>query len=292
MIPFRRILFPVDFSDPCREAVPYVKDMMARFSADLTVLRAFEFPPMSLMEFGYEGGGAVLPAMSTADIQSVEENRLREFTAENFDGMKVRQVLKEGDAAQAIEQMVKRDGIDLVMMPTRGQGAFRRLLLGSVTSKVMHDVSCAIWTSSHVKSAQYKPHIPYQSVICALDFSDESRAILNGAAAMAKTYGASIHIVHSVETPPAAYEVDFGPFRKELIEAAESELRKLRAEAKVDATIFVDSGAIAEIVRAEAERHKAGLVVTGRGHATGTLSRVWSSLYSIVRESPCPVLSI
>ena len=86
--------------------------------------------------------------------------------------------------------------------------------------------------------------------------------------------------------------MDFGPFRKELIEAAEGELRKLRAEAKVDATISVGSGAVAEVVGAEAQKHKADLVVTGRGHALGTLSRVWSALYSIVRESPCPVLSI
>jgi hypothetical protein len=37
---------------------------------------------------------------------------------------------------------------------------------------------------------------------------------------------------------------------------------------------------------------KADLVVVGRGNIQGTLSRVWSHLYSIVRDSPCPVLSI
>jgi nucleotide-binding universal stress UspA family protein len=292
MIPFRRILFPVDYSEPCRQAIPYVKDMAAKFSADLIVMKSFEFPPLGLMEFGYEGSTPEMPAISVADIQSIEENRMKEFVKTNFAGVTLRSVLKEGDAAQAIEQIIKHDGIDLVMLPTRGQGAFRRLLLGSVTSKVLHDASCAVWTDAHAKPAEHHASIPYQSIVCAMGFSDESRAILNGAAAIAKEYGAKLHIVHSVETPPAAYEVDFGPFRKELIEAAEAELQKLRAEAKVDATITVGSGAIAEVVRAEAEKHKADLVVTGRGNSQGALSRIWSSLYSVVRESPCPVLSI
>jgi nucleotide-binding universal stress UspA family protein len=292
MIPFRRILFPVDYSEPCQQAVPYVKEMVAKFSADLTVVRAFEFPPIGLMEFGYEGTAPVMPAISIADIQSIEENRLAEFVKKHLAGVKLRSVLKEGDAAQAIEQIVKHEGVDLVMMPTRGQGAFRRLLLGSVTSKVLHDASCAVWTDAHAKPTGYRPNISYKSIVCAMGFSEESRAILNGAAAIAKEYGAALHIVHSVETPPAAYEVDFGPFRKELIEAAEASLQKLRAEAKVDATITVGSGAVAEVVRAEAEKHQADLVVTGRGHSQGALSRVWSALYSVVRESPCPVISI
>ena len=32
------------------------------------------------------------------------------------------------------------------MMPTHGCGPLRRFLLGSVTAKVLHDVSTAVWT--------------------------------------------------------------------------------------------------------------------------------------------------
>jgi nucleotide-binding universal stress UspA family protein len=291
MIPFRRILFPIDFSEPCQKTVPYVRDLVNRFEADLIVLRAFEFPPVGLMDLGYAGGLAA-PIVSQADIQAAEEARLNEFVTKHMGGLKLRTMLKEGEAGRAICDVIQHDGMDLVMIPTRGQGAFRRMLLGSVTGKVMHDASCAVWTDTHAALAAHKPAIPYKSIVCAVGFSEESRAVLHGAAAMAKTYGAALHIVHSVETPPAAYEVDFGPFRKELIDAAETELQKLRAEAGLDATIHIGSGAIAEVVRAEVERTKSDLVVTGRGHAQGTMSSVWSALYSVVRESPCPVLSI
>jgi len=39
-------------------------------------------------------------------------------------------------------------------------------------------------------------------------------------------------------------------------------------------------------------RRKADLLVVGRGHDQGAIGRIWSRLYAIVRDSPCPVLSI
>jgi hypothetical protein len=32
MLPFRRILFPVDYSEPCRAVVRYAQDMLHHFS--------------------------------------------------------------------------------------------------------------------------------------------------------------------------------------------------------------------------------------------------------------------
>ena len=42
MIPFRRILFPVDFSEATLDLVPYVTEMAQRFDATVTVLNAFD----------------------------------------------------------------------------------------------------------------------------------------------------------------------------------------------------------------------------------------------------------
>jgi nucleotide-binding universal stress UspA family protein len=41
MLPFRKILFPVDYSEPCQAVVPYGKDMLRHFSAGLTLVHAY-----------------------------------------------------------------------------------------------------------------------------------------------------------------------------------------------------------------------------------------------------------
>ena len=76
------------------------------------------------------------------------------------------------------------------------------------------------------------------------------------------------------------------------MDAADSTLQKLKAKLRINAIHTVIDGGVADGVRHEAVRRKADLVVTGRGHAQATFGRMWSQLYPIVRESPCPILSV
>ena len=46
MLPFKKILFPVDYSPSCTAMVPYVKDMTRHFSAELTLVHAFALRPV------------------------------------------------------------------------------------------------------------------------------------------------------------------------------------------------------------------------------------------------------
>ena len=50
----------------------------------------------------------------------------------------------QGDPAQVIINLAKTRGHDLIVMGTRGKGAFQELLIGSVTQKVMHHASCPV----------------------------------------------------------------------------------------------------------------------------------------------------
>ncbi len=82
------------------------------------------------------------------------------------------------------------------------------------------------------------------------------------------------------------------PYRQDRIEAAHFSLHELKAALEVTAEHRVVEAPIADGVRDEALRFKADLVVTGRGHSQGILTTLRSHLYQIIRESPCPVLSI
>ena len=87
-------------------------------------------------------------------------------------------------------------------------------------------------------------------------------------------------------------EIDFKTFRSELMDAADFRLRALKARLGIEAPHSVTDAMMIDGVREEAVRRKADLIVTGRGQARGTISRLWSRLYPLIREAPCPVLSI
>ena len=41
MLPFRKTLFPVDYSEPCVAVVPYIQEMQRHFGASLAVVHAY-----------------------------------------------------------------------------------------------------------------------------------------------------------------------------------------------------------------------------------------------------------
>lgn len=288
MLPFRRIIFPVDFSDRCRAIAPKVRETAERFGADLILVNAVD--PVPLVVGSFEASVA-MPVADFGEIHRRQEARLKAFDQEMFAGMKPTLLVEDGEAGGVVSNTIRRHGADLVMLPTHGHGAVRRWLLGSVTAKVLHDASCAVWTDAHGTDATAK--FPYRRVLCALRLDDEeTEAVLRAAASIAQKYQAELLIMHAVEIPPAAWEMDFAPYKKAILDAADAKMRQIRHATGIEAPFEIVEGRAAEEIRRIARDKQADLVVTGRGHAQGGLSRAWSQLYSIIREAPCPVLSV
>jgi nucleotide-binding universal stress UspA family protein len=296
MLPFKKILFPVDYSPACLAMAPYVTDMTRHFSAELLLIHAYALRPVfvnrdieSVMVYS---DLAYTDPKVMEEARLIEEQRLREFAAKNFPGLNAETMTEEGEAGAAIHRVLQHQGADLVMMPTRGDGPLRRFLLGSVTAKVLHDVSAAVWTGIGSAIEGHAPMVPYKSIVCALDETQESEVVLRAAAALAKSYQAKLTLMHVFEMPPATPEMDLSPYRQDLIDAANAHLQGLKSRLNLDAPHTVIDAGVADGIHQEVARRKADLVIVGRGHDQGIISRVWSRLYSIVRDSPCPVLSI
>lgn len=291
MLPFRRILFPVDYSEPCLAVVPYVKDLLrqteeaAQGPAQLTMVHAYGAEALAYSELPIAD-----PALA-GEAQSLQDERLRDFACRAFPARHVNCVAACGEPGSVIHALVQHQSADLVMLPTHGRGPLRRFLLGSVTSKVLHDVTCAVWTDSSAALARHASKIPYRSILCALDGTPEGECVLRAGVAFSSMYGASLSLLRVIEPMPAT-EFDMMPYQQDRIEAAQFNLRELTGNLGVNAPHNVIEGPVAEAVSDEASRLHADLIVTGRGHAQGVFTTLRSHLYQIVREAPCPVLSI
>jgi nucleotide-binding universal stress UspA family protein len=267
--------------------VPYVREMAQRFGASVTVLNAVNIGPNYVLgpRFDPECQSGPVEVPYTADFQKLREERharLRDFAREQLGVAHFTAKVMDGEPASVIEWVAEREEIDLIMMPTHGLGKLRRLLVGSVTAKVLHDVSCPVFTGVHEAVDALPPAGGYDSIVCAVDLDQEADTILGAAAFFARAYGSRVCIVHAGPTAPRD--------KRSATERLRRALPAIMADTPV--TISVREAAVAESVRECALEEAADLVVAGRGHQQGDLSRLWSQLYAIVRESPCPVVSV
>jgi nucleotide-binding universal stress UspA family protein len=283
----QKILFPIDMSEGCVAAAPFVEAMAKKFQAEVTLLHVFEMPPGYVTDwYGY------MALVDTKSMKEARRNELDSFLKDKFQGLNAHRAIAEGEPGQAISEFAAENGSDLIMMPTHGYGLFRSMLLGSITAKVLHDATCPVWTGVHVEEAP-PTSSAFERIMCAVDLTEKSIATMQFASKLAHDFHAKLWLVHAVpsaETRPQKY------FEADLQSFLESEARraigKMQDIAGVVAQLCVGAGEVSNVVHQAALHHGADLVVIGRGHATRTLGRLRTNVYSIIRQSPCPVISV
>jgi nucleotide-binding universal stress UspA family protein len=279
MVDFDKILFPVDFSDRSRAAVPFVEAFAEKFASELQLFHVVE-PPFA------EAFGPFEEARTDR-----QEAQLHVFQVLTPPHVTVTRKVVAGEPARCIVNHAHTSGTGLIMMPTHGYGAFRRFLIGSVAAKVLHDADCAVWTAAHFEELPQGAD-PVKEIVCAIDMDEKSHATVKNAATLAGRFGAKLTLVHAVpamEARPHAYFDE--QLKKYLLDMARQEIAKLLEAAGVEAQVCLHGGDIAKVVRYAAETHKANLVVIGRS-SPGVMGRLRTHAYAIIRDSPCPVLSI
>lgn len=285
---FKHILFPVDFSQQCCNVAPYVLCMARRYGAHVSMLHVMELPTGAYP--GWPAQAAVIDFQAMADER---KQRLDSYLKNEFAEVATTRVVREGDPAHAITEYTHKEHVDLIMMPTHGYGPFRRFLLGSVTAKVLHDVRCAVWTSAHVPEAPAPP-AGYRHILCAVDFTEKAAPLIVWAARFAREQGAAVKLVHAIPAaqPPDGIDIEGHKFRAYLIDVSKEELAKVQREAGTNLETIVEGGEVAPVVRSAAEESEADLVVIGRGVLQEFFGRMRTHVYSIIREAPCPVISV
>jgi nucleotide-binding universal stress UspA family protein len=289
MLNIKHILFPIDFSERSNCAAPFVESMARRYSASITLLSAAQ--PFFYAAMGDPGGEAVM--VNTEDLLFGLKARLDRALTKNFAGLRVDRVADLGDPAQVIADFAHTQGVDLIMMPTHGYGPFRSLLLGSVAAKVLHDAKCPVWTAAHVAKPPGDEHVDSRNILCAVDGGPNSAALMQWASEFSGDAGATLRLVHVVPGMEGALSRQLDrEFEESMRKEARRTVEGLQESAGVKAPLCVVSGNVADCVREEASRHEAGLVVIGRGSLLGTFGRLRTHAYGIIRQSPCPVLSV
>jgi nucleotide-binding universal stress UspA family protein len=304
MVEIRRILCPIDFSDFSRRAFDHAVAIARWYESTITVLHISPSPSVVV----YPTGPALVPAaVLTPDDRDQLLSSMREFAdAEAGSQIRVEFELGEGSAATEILARAASTKPDLIVMGTHGRSGFERLVLGSVTEKVLRKAPCPVLSvPRQIPDAVPAPGVIFKQILCAIDFSDCSMHALNYAMSLAQEADARLAVVHVIETPPEAADFRQGAFGlpqsvTEYIAASEEERRALLRDAVPETvrayctveTIMRTGKPYREILRVASEQHSDLIVIGIHGRGAADLLFFGSTAQHVVRQALCPVLTL
>ena len=203
--------------------------------------------------------------------------------------------MHEGDVTDTVLGFAAAQQVDLIVMGTHGRHGLDRLLLGSVTEKVLRKARCPVLavrqpTHEFVTPEDRVEPVHLRKILFCVDFSTYAESALRYALSLAQEYKAELTLLHVLE--------DF-PLSKDLPTATAEVVAKLEgllppaARTGCDVKTRLRVGKpYEEIVRAAVEAG-ADLVILGvRGRNALDLALFGSTTQRVIQQGPCPVLAV
>lgn len=268
---FKKILIPLDGSDLSQRVLGPVRRLLGSEEVgEVTLLR-------------------VLDPLEDRDAARAQLDRLEKLLSAS--GVPARSELREGqDAGAEILELAGSLPADLVAMATHGRTGFTRFVRGSVAERVLR--RCAqplLLCNPTVLHAVDDPRPGFRHILVPLDGSDLSKSVLEGAAALARTYEAEL-ILFMVENFATGGEHTRLRTPADLLAKLEPIKERLLAQGVTQvATKAAIGGEIQEILKAVDACQVDLLAMTTHGRSGA--SRWWfgSVAEAIVRAAPCPL---
>jgi nucleotide-binding universal stress UspA family protein len=131
---FHNILVAIDGSSDAEQALKQAIDLAESEHARLTLFSSLVTPPPA----AYIGAGSGMAATIAAEAEAETEAILRTARDQVPDHLSVTSVLSSAPVRPALIRQIRDGDHDLVVMGSRGRGALRSVLLGSVSHYVLH----------------------------------------------------------------------------------------------------------------------------------------------------------
>jgi nucleotide-binding universal stress UspA family protein len=131
---FHNILVAIDGSPDAEQALMQAIDLAECEHARLTLFSAVVAPPAGT----YAGVSGEVVAMLAHDARADSEASMQRAVERVPDRVSVSTVLSEEPVRPTLLRQIKNGRHDLVVMGSRGRGAVRSVLLGSVSHYVLH----------------------------------------------------------------------------------------------------------------------------------------------------------
>ena len=300
MVHIKKILCPIDFSEFSRHAFDRSVAIAKGAGASVTAIHVapFQAPP----RYPYiEPRGVEAFMLAEGDREKLMTELKRFLAIDESIGVPLTcEVVDAPNVHHEILAQADRLPADLIVIGTHGRSGFQRLLLGSITEKVLRTARPPVLTVGAVPDVVPAGDSSFKRILCAVDFSECSIAALRYAASLAEPAGADLTALYVIEWTPMGYDPLLGPptdlagYRMAAETMGRERLHKAVAESAYPNVeeIVTPGKPHHEILRIAAER-ESDLIVLGI-HGRNPLDRMLfgSTAEPVVRRSTCPVLTV
>ena len=294
MLEIKLILCPVDFSEFSVRAYDHALSLAEHYRAKLVAMHIVELARYPFADYVASTGdyGDFCRALGEGG-----KEQLRQFVKNHArKEIQPELVVHEGAAPDCILSLAKEQRVDLIVMGTHGRRGYDRLVLGSVTNRVMRRTPCpvvAVCKPPHesVTADKERGYVHHLSrILFCTDFSENSERALDYAISVTGEYDAELTLLHVMEDVPSAAKAE------ESLATATRQLDKLvrpeRSKAIKTKTKVRIGKPYQQIVQL-AEEIQADLVVMGvRGRGALDVAVFGSTTYRVLQLGPCPVMAV
>ncbi len=295
-VEFRRILCATDLSESSKTVVGYGSAIAKAFGSKLYGAYVVEVP--------VPAAPAAAQALSTDQIMEIADagsESLSSLLAGKADETEA--VVRHGRAAETLADLAAELKIDLAVTATRGLSGLRRLVLGSVTERLIRIVCCPLLIVTAKGSGEKKvPEGAWhpERILVGCDFSPDSRRALETAFSLAQEFEAELHLVHVIE--PFAYrdmllpESTSNTLKERITPEMHQRLKEIAPE-EAETWCSVQTACLSgrphdELIR-YGRRRRMDLIVLGvRGRSLMESLMLGSTTDRVIRQADCPVLSV
>jgi nucleotide-binding universal stress UspA family protein len=296
-VQLKSIICTTDFSDTSNYAVSYGIALAKEFSAKLYLCHVIDLPST-----GMYGDIVSYPVGQQDRIINYAHGYLSRLVGDV--PIDWEPLVTMGHAATEVARLAKEKCVDLAVSATHGRSGLKRIVLGSVTGRLLRTLPCpllVVRNQGHSFVATPTQEIKLQRILVGCDFSHDSNLAFQFGLSLAQEFQSELHLVHVI--PPYLYE-DLVKRAGEPEEAFQHDLRDrlienlnnmVPEEARhwcSPQTVLAAGQPHEELIKYSVV-HDVNLIVLGvRGHGMVESILVGSTAVRVARGAPCPVLVV
>lgn len=196
----KKLLVPTDFSEPAGYALDVAIQLAQSSDQEVLIVLVNILDPERIYTITEDGDYKDLSTDEKyRDLLIGKAGQKLETLIESKKIPALKGLVELGEFNAVINQIVDREGIDLIVKGVHGTSVYEEMLFVSNTDKLIHAAKCPV-----LNIRKKIEHLKCDNVVFATDLKNDLATVIPQIKEMQRIYGCSIHFVY-INTPVSFY---------------------------------------------------------------------------------------